>query len=45
MTAPVYVLGGYQTDFSRSFEKEGLDISDMMREAVEGARADARADA
>jgi acetyl-CoA C-acetyltransferase len=44
MTAPVYVLGGYQTDFSRSFAKEGLDISDMMREAIEGALADASVD-
>lgn len=44
MTAPVYVLGGYQTDFSRSYAKEGLDISDMMREAIEGALADASVD-
>jgi acetyl-CoA C-acetyltransferase len=41
MTAPVYVLGGYQTDFSRSYAKAGLDISDMMREAIEGALVDA----
>jgi acetyl-CoA C-acetyltransferase len=44
MTAPVYVLGGYQTDFSRSYAREGLDISDMMREAIEGALADANLD-
>ncbi len=44
MTAPVYVLGGYQTDFSRSYAREGLDISDMMREAIEGALANADVD-
>ena len=44
MTTPVYVLGGYQTDFSRSYAKAGLDISDMMCEAIEGALADANLD-
>jgi acetyl-CoA C-acetyltransferase len=37
MTPPVYILGGYQTDFARSFAREGLDISDMVREATRGA--------
>ena len=41
MSTPVYVLGGHQTDFARSFAREGKDISDMMREAIEGALADA----
>lgn len=41
----VFVLGGYQTDFSRAFAREGLDISDMMREAIEGALLDAGVDA
>jgi len=44
MAAPVYVLGGYQTDFARSYAREGLDISDMMREAIEGALADSNID-
>ena len=44
MTQPVYVLGGYQTDFSRSYAREGLDISDMMREAIEGALINASID-
>lgn len=45
MVAPVFILGGYQTDFARSYAREGLDISDMMREAIQGAVADARIDA
>ena len=40
-----YVLGGYQTDFARSYAREGMDISDMMREAIEGALADSGLDA
>lgn len=34
MTAPVYVLGGHQTDFSRNWLKEGKSIVDMMQEAI-----------
>lgn len=37
MTAPVFVLGGHQTDFARVWSREGKDISDMMREATLGA--------
>ena len=44
MTSPVYILGGYQTDFARGYAREGLDISDMMREAIEGALADSSVD-
>lgn len=40
----MFILGGYQTDFARSFAREGLDISDMMREAIVGAVGDARID-
>jgi acetyl-CoA C-acetyltransferase len=36
MTAPVYILGGYQTDFARNWTKEGKHISAMIREAVAG---------
>src|SRR6059058_4627258 len=36
-TPPVYVLGGFQTDFARNWTKEGKHISAMMREAVLGA--------
>ncbi|MEB2311995.1 MAG: acetyl-CoA acetyltransferase [Sorangiineae bacterium] len=37
MTRDVYVLGGYQTDFSRNFAKENKHLLALMREAVEGA--------
>ncbi|MGH7819851.1 MAG: acetyl-CoA acetyltransferase [Candidatus Binatia bacterium] len=31
---PIYVLGGYQTDFARNWTKEGKHIAAMIREAV-----------
>ena len=37
MTRPVYILGGYQTDFARNWTKEGKHIAAMIREAVAGA--------
>src|SRR5258707_9946088 len=39
MTRPVYILGGYQTDFARNWTKEGKHISAMIREAVVGGLA------
>ena len=36
MAAPVYVLGGYQTDFARNWTKENKHIVAMLREAVRG---------
>lgn len=36
MAAPIYVLGGYQTDFARNWNKENKHIVAMMREAVIG---------
>ena len=36
MAAPVYVLGGYQTDFARNWTKENKHVVAMMREAVTG---------
>ncbi len=36
MAAPVYVLGGYQTDFARNWNKENKHIVAMLREAVSG---------
>lgn len=39
MAAPVYVLGGYQTDFARNWTKESKHIVAMIREAVEGGLA------
>ncbi|MGC2494235.1 acetyl-CoA acetyltransferase [Candidatus Binatus sp.] len=37
--APVYVLGGAQTDFARNWSKEGKHFVAMMREATLGALA------
>jgi acetyl-CoA C-acetyltransferase len=39
MTAPVFILGGYQTDFARNWTKEGKHIAAMIREATAGALA------
>ena len=36
MAAPVYVLGGYQTDFARNWSKENKHIVAMLLEAVTG---------
>ncbi|HQG06224.1 MAG TPA: acetyl-CoA acetyltransferase [Anaerohalosphaeraceae bacterium] len=36
---PVYILGGYQTDFARNWARENKHISAMMREAYEGSLA------
>jgi len=44
MSKPIYILGGYQTDFARTWSREGLDFSDMIKEAVEGALADSHVD-
>src|SRR5258708_30244799 len=40
--APVYVLGGAQTDFARNWSKEGKHFVAMMREATLGALEAAR---
>ena len=42
MSKPIFILGGYQTDFARTWSREGLDFSDMIKEAATGAIADAR---
>jgi acetyl-CoA C-acetyltransferase len=34
MSAPVYILGGYQTDFAKAWSRQEQDISDMVREAT-----------
>lgn len=36
MAAPIYVLGGYQTDFARNWTKENKHVVAMLREAVLG---------
>ena len=39
MNKPVHIIGGYQTDFARVWSREGMDISDMIRDASLGALA------
>ncbi|MFN0182733.1 MAG: acetyl-CoA acetyltransferase [Aquabacterium sp.] len=41
-SAPIYILGGHQTDFAKAWSRHGQDLSDMIREATLGALADAR---
>lgn len=41
----IYLLGGHQTDFARVWSREGLDFTDMMREAIDGALAATNLDA
>jgi len=45
MSKPIYILGGHQTDFARVWSREGLDYSDMIREATLAALGDAQLDA
>ncbi len=44
MSAPVYILGGYQSDFAKSWARQGQDISDMVQEATQGVLANAGLD-
>ena len=32
----VWIAGGYQSDFARNYAREGLEISDMVAEALQG---------
>lgn len=43
--APVFVLGGAQTDFARHWTREGKGLVEMMGEAMRGAFEDARIEA
>jgi acetyl-CoA C-acetyltransferase len=42
MSAPVFILGGLQTDFARNWAREGLEIADVMRETVISGLAQSR---
>ncbi|PZQ78135.1 MAG: hypothetical protein DI563_01415 [Variovorax paradoxus] len=42
MSVSTYILGGFQTDFARVWSREGLDLSDMVREATLAALEDAQ---
>lgn len=44
MTSDIFILGGHQTDFARNYAREGLEISDMVRDAIEGTFADSGVD-
>ena len=45
MTAPVYILGGHQTDFARNWRKEEANLRDVMAEVTAGALDAAGAEA
>lgn len=46
MSAPgVWILGGYQSDFARNFDREGLDFSGLTAEVVDATLAASRLDA
>ena len=36
MPTPIFVLGGAQTDFARSYAREGFEVADLMADAVAG---------
>jgi acetyl-CoA C-acetyltransferase len=38
---PVWIIGGYQSDFARNFTKESLQISDLVRETADGTLSNA----
>src|SRR5450756_1427976 len=33
---PVWIIGGYQSDFARNFTKESLEIGDLVKETATG---------
>ena len=38
---PVWLIGGFQSDFARNFTKESLEISDLVKETTSGTLAHA----
>ena len=38
---PVWIIGGYQSDFARNFTKESLEIGDLVKETTTGTLGDA----
>lgn len=45
MTPPVFVLGGFQSDFSRSLARAQLGLAELTKEVVEGALGACEVDA
>ena len=41
----VWLAGSYQSDFARNYAREGLEISDMVAEAVTGTLQSAQVNA
>ncbi|BBY75539.1 acetyl-CoA acetyltransferase [Mycolicibacterium parafortuitum] len=44
-TDDIWILGGYQSDFARNYEREGLDFADLTREVVTETLQNAKIDA
>lgn len=44
-SSPVFILGGYQTDFARHWTREGRGLLEMLEESVNGALAVSEVDA
>ena len=44
-TPGVWILGGYQSDFARNFDREGLDFSSLTAEVVDATLTASRLDA
>jgi acetyl-CoA C-acetyltransferase len=45
VNAPTYILGGHQSDFAKVWSRQGLDLSDMVRESAQAALESAQIDA
>lgn len=44
MNKPVYILGGYQTDFAQNWTRSGLGIFEILQESVVGALTQTKID-
>ena len=45
MASNIYVLGGYQTDFATHWSRQGREIADGLKEALDGGLASAQLEA
>ena len=45
MPEPIFILGGQQTDFAKTWSREGEDISDMIRVVTETTLAECELEA
>ena len=43
-SSSTWIAGSYPSDFARNYAREGLEISDMVAEAVEGTLSNANAE-